>query len=339
MKLLLTPILFFALLQIGCNQRDKLPPIAHNLGFRGLCEDADGNLYAAGQNGSVFSLSTARQTWQDISPKDYADGEFRDVVFHASTGKLLAMGITRPARLMSYSLAEKAWTTVYENQDTSVFLDGMAQHNNQVYVYGDPVDGEWFMLRSSNLTDWDTVVCPIQPVAGEAGFAASGTGLIVDESGLYLASGGKRSGVYHWKEGDTNGLFYELPYDTLPGSGVFSIAKSETKLWAVGGDYTQAESTVNTGFIIDLEAGKTIQPETNPLGYRSSIVQHRGILMCSGRNGTDISSDEGKNWTSFSTFPYYRLHSTEHGVVGIGNQGRVYLFSDDEILNYSQNLE
>jgi hypothetical protein len=67
---------------------------------------------------------------------------------------------------------------------------------------------------------------------------------------------------------------------------------------AVGGDYTKPnESSGTAAFSID--RGKTwAAAETMPGGYRSAVAYDAGAeaWITVGPNGTDISTDDGKNW-------------------------------------------
>jgi photosystem II stability/assembly factor-like uncharacterized protein len=95
---------------------------------------------------------------------------------------------------------------------------------------------------------------------------------------------------------------------TSPGdtSGVFSIHfRNSEKGIAVGGDYQKPrEVTFNNAFSVD--GGKTWQPaETQPLGFRSAVAYDpdQKLWITVGPNGTDISRDDGKNWTPLKPSP------------------------------------
>jgi hypothetical protein len=87
-------------------------------------------------------------------------------------------------------------------------------------------------------------------------------------------------------------------------SGVFSLAWDVSKNWAikvevvVGGDYLKPESRVGTAAYRH-DSGQTwMAAETMPHGYRSAVAWDAGAneWITVGPNGTDISTDDGKNW-------------------------------------------
>ncbi len=84
-----------------------------------------------------------------------------------------------------------------------------------------------------------------------------------------------------------------------PSSGIFSLYFQTATLGiAVGGDYTKADQiTASASFTSD--GGRTWHSsQTPPHGYRSSVAYDPATKtwITVGPNGTDISTDDGKNW-------------------------------------------
>jgi photosystem II stability/assembly factor-like uncharacterized protein len=82
-------------------------------------------------------------------------------------------------------------------------------------------------------------------------------------------------------------------------AGIFSLAFRTTHIGiAVGGDYLKpSDSTMTAALTTD--GGKTWQPATNPPhGYRSAVAYDAPTKtwITVGPNGTDISTDDGRNW-------------------------------------------
>lgn len=328
-------------LLLGCNPNLKMPPIPVNLGFRGADVTENGHLYVAGQAGKVYYLPAGARQWKDISPVGYDSTEFRDAYWDEKKQSLLVMGISSPGVLLEYSATKEIWTPVYTNAHPNVFMDGIASNGERTFVYGDPLDSTWFLIGDDgNFANWETLQHPLNPIPGEAGFAASGSGLIALEDQLILASGGKQSGLYVWNWVDPiQTKFYPFPYDTLSSSGVFAIAhnpKTGTVV-AVGGNYLLPEARKNTAFIF--QNGTIFDSDSGAFGYRSSVVFHQDLLMCSGRNGVDISTDGGLHWLPFSELPFYRLLSLKNGVLGVGKNGSIFLFENPDIEKFIAELE
>ncbi len=84
-----------------------------------------------------------------------------------------------------------------------------------------------------------------------------------------------------------------------PSSGVFSIADQDgTRLVAVGGDYLKPNARKGTA-VFSVDGGQHWSaPESLPGGYRSAITWDRptDTWITVGPNGTDISTDDGRNW-------------------------------------------
>jgi hypothetical protein len=339
MKHLLS-ILLLALL-FGCSPRLEMPPLTVNLGFRGADVTENGDLFVAGQAGKVYFLPSGAQQWKDISPEGYDSTEFRDAYWNKKKQSFLVMGISSPGVLLEYSLKKENWTNVFRSSHPNIFMDGIAGNSERTFVYGDPLDSTWFLLSDDgNFEHWETQHLPLNPISGEAGFAASGSGLIVQKDQLILASGGKQSGLYIWNwEDSTKTQFSVFPYDTLSSSGVFSIAENPKTgaVVAVGGDYLRPNTRTNTAFI--WQNGTIQASDSGAFGYRSSVIFHQQMAFCSGRNGVDISTDGGLHWLPFSDLPFYRLLSLHNGVLGIGKNGSIYLFENTTIEKFVSELE
>ena len=75
---------------------------------------------------------------------------------------------------------------------------------------------------------------------------------------------------------------------------------------AVGGDYEKPNDRVDTAWLYDIthydEAAHSfwIAAKTPPHGYRSSVAYdaQQKLWITVGPNGTDISRDDGRNWTA-----------------------------------------
>ena len=80
-------------------------------------------------------------------------------------------------------------------------------------------------------------------------------------------------------------------------------------LVAVGGDYQHPDNTSGTAAFSDADGGWTwTASQTPPHGYRSSVAYDDKLKawITVGPNGTDISTDDGKNWRA--VHPNAALH-------------------------------
>jgi len=71
------------------------------------------------------------------------------------------------------------------------------------------------------------------------------------------------------------------------------------ELVAVGGDYAKSEEGAGTAAFSSVDGGWTwTAAQTPPHGYRSAVAYYEatGAWITVGPNGTDVSSDDGRNW-------------------------------------------
>src|SRR5581483_9846673 len=91
-------------------------------------------------------------------------------------------------------------------------------------------------------------------------------------------------------------------------AGIFSLAFREDRFGvAVGGDYKKPEATKQTA-IYSVDSGKTwIASTTPPHGYRSAVAYDAKTKtwITVGPSGTDISTDDGRNWHALHPDPKY----------------------------------
>ena len=71
---------------------------------------------------------------------------------------------------------------------------------------------------------------------------------------------------------------------------------SKLVMMAVGGDFKTPEQ--RTGTAVFFIGGKWQAPDTLPNGYRSAVAYYAAAKawIAVGPNGTDISTDDGRNW-------------------------------------------
>ena len=169
---------------------------------------------------------------------------------------------------------------------------------------------------------------------GEALFAASNESLLefFGSSLLFVTGGPSGARLFY---SDSSSLFGDLggPCKThfatvkLPlahgnsSSGAFAIAVENKqsyfplKLMIVGGDYTKPDQTFGTASYVASKDGMHLPmssyfnvttPQIPPHGYRSSVAYDptQKLWITVGSNGTDISTDDGKNWRPLAPSGY-----------------------------------
>jgi photosystem II stability/assembly factor-like uncharacterized protein len=203
-------------------------------------------------------------------------------------------------------------------------------------LVGDPVGGRFTIFKSNDYgNNWKPLgqdekyqsIPPALARTGESLFAASNTSVTAtaDDDAFALVTGGKGGArlvfpEWHgwgWGYDDFHGRYtfsdIKLPIPSSETSGAFSVASRRTSsdrnrmdLMVVGGDYKNPQ--VGTALFVrhsvpyyeKLFAPRVVVSATPPHGYRSSVAYDATTKtwITVGPNGTDISRDDGRNWTA-----------------------------------------
>ncbi|MES2393171.1 MAG: hypothetical protein V4555_16130 [Acidobacteriota bacterium] len=212
--------------------------------------------------------------------------------------------------------------------------------NPSLMLLGDPIRGRfrlWALYPFAVNGKSGPTAVRLQPALnGESIFAASNSSLLVlDTRGDYLFGTGGPQGarIIHNDTDDELAPHSSLAVapvgDETVSSGIFSIAiKTETgktlhRWWkpyfdvnelyttqravAVGGDYKKPDDATSVAaYCKSLDPGwggvVWYAAETQPHGYRSSVAYDptTKTWITVGPNGTDISTDDGRNWRALT---------------------------------------
>lgn len=205
-------------------------------------------------------------------------------------------------------------------------------------LVGDPVNGRFaIFLTFDGGNRWERRRVLPEALDGEGLSAASNTSLVLQSGGISpeaIVTGGPRGsrflqifvcgggnadcfelgdfGPIKFTDGNRGTLeqvYWQaepLPLAKGASAGSFSIGVDEhsgywDKAVIVGGDYKQPDSDKLTAAYRNLRTGRPYLPaQTPPHGYRSSVAYDATTKtwITVGPNGTDISRDDGKNWTA-----------------------------------------
>lgn len=158
------------------------------------------------------------------------------------------------------------------------------------------------------------------PKKGEALFAASNSSMGFETKPWYaphvfLVTGGPDGARFlQFRADPCAGLGCEswtksrLPLASGAAGGAFSVAVvggSPIRSVVVGGDYLKPDDTAGTA-AFTADEGITWKPSaTMPHGYRSAVAYSAkaNAWIAVGPNGTDVSWDDGRNWTALKPGP------------------------------------
>lgn len=300
--------------------------------LRGLSAPGGGIVWASGSSGTVLRSLDHGATWTPCGlPGDEA-ADLRDIeAVDADTA--YAITITAPARVVKTSDAGRTWRVLFESDDKRSFYDSIALlDDGGGIVFGDPRDGVFEVLRSSDRENWQRVPATALPIAreGEAAFAASGTCVVAHgKHHAWIGTGGMSARVLRTSDGGRTWSAAETPM--IQGeatTGIYSVAfLDDQRGIVVGGDYTTPDDATSNA-AVSVDGGASWTAVTTGLsGYRSAVAFVPGradVLVAVGRAGCDWSSDGGRSWRPFAEGEgYYALAFAPDGegyAVGAGGR-------------------
>ena len=319
--------------QIRVQNKSIIPVLTQKDGvtkanIRGLFLVNDSIGWASGSGGTFLRMTDA-ETWTSDTISGYTHLDFRDVqAFDENTALLMAAG--EEGRILRTEDGGVSWGEVYTRLDSGIFLDGMDFHGKVGYCYGDPIDGKFVLIRSEDQgKTWTEVSVENLPVAlaKEAGFAASGTGMLALEKISLIATGGDSvARVMRTYLGQGVWEMFNTPLRSAEGCGIFSITEANQTIVAVGGCYLDSTSS-EANCAISTDWGKTWQliTENQPRGYRSCVAYSRqsNVLIACGRTGSEYSTDQGLNWIPLSDEGYYTCSLADSTGWFMGKRGKM----------------
>ncbi|MEZ5094598.1 WD40/YVTN/BNR-like repeat-containing protein [Nocardioides sp.] len=309
-------------------------------GFRGLDAVNKRTAWVTGGSategpGRVFRTTDGGRSWDDVSPPGTDGLLLRDVEARsARTAVVLAIGPGDASRIFRTSDGGATWSTAFVNDDPAAFYDCMAFYRGGRVglVMGDPVDGKFTILRSTDAgRSWTRLPSEGMPEAPtEYGFAASGDCLVTAGRSAYFGGGGGAARIFR---SDDRGMTWTATDSTIPAgdaAGVFGFAfRTPWDGVAVGGDFADPGDGVDA--VATTRGGRTWHNagDLTHLGEDVAFLpRHRHWLVVTGEyggvGGTSLSRDGGHSWTRISDLGYHTLDCTPDGSCwAAGADGRV----------------
>ena len=291
--------------------------------LRGIDNVGKGIAWASGTNGTVLRTEDAGYLWQRCTIPPNADHlDFRAIqAFDANTAIVMSSGPGDQSRLYKTTDGCQTWKQIQRNADPRGFWDAIVFNNLDAGIkepdagelVGDPVNGHFVVFSKMGPNWFKECSDPFAPSAHsqESAFAASNSSvLIFGRRDFMLATGGVHgSRVIFFHEdlepGSKDSVHFVQDAVNVPiasgaeSSGIFSLGKRDRQtIVAVGGDYLKPNDPTSTAAFTS-DGGKTWTTATTPPhGYRSAVAYDAPTKtwITVGPNGTDISTDDGRNW-------------------------------------------
>ncbi len=333
-----------ASLLVGCTVSDPgespaasrlvASPSPSHASLRGLCAVDRRVAWASGAGGAYGRTTDGGARWVFNVVPGARHLDFRDAVaLDEHRAWLMAAGPGSASRIYRTGDGGRRWRLQWTNPHPEGFLDGMAAWDGRrAMAYGDPVGGHLHvMITDDGGVTWRRGDTSRMPAArdGEAGFAASGTGIrVAHPSTAWIATGGANvARVFTTRDGGASWTAVDTPLtDPSSTSGIFSLAFKDARHGvAVGGDYARpAVAHANAAWTDD--GGLTWhRPKVPPGGYRSGVSWIPGShgLICVGPDGADCSYDGGRTWQPLPGDGYHAVRAVDGGGFASGAGGRL----------------
>lgn len=305
--------------------------------LRGLSVVSPRVVWASGMRGTVLRTIDGGATWEHDTVPGAARLDFRAIAA-TSTEVAHVLSIGDSSRIYRTTDGGRTWSLRFVSTRKGSFFDAIqfwdAKHG---IAMSDPVDGRFLIMTTDDGGDtWAEVPSSGMPpaLAGEGGFAASGTCLIVTGSrDAWLVSGGAAvARLYHSTDRGRTWTVHDTPLRAgVASAGIFSVAfRDATHGVITGGDYQQP-SLRGRNLAVTADAGVTwalADSASSPGGYRSAVVFVPGTngrqLLAVGLTGTDLSRDGGMTWTNVDTTAYNSARFSADGAGwAVGPKGRI----------------
>ncbi|MEO5924411.1 MAG: oxidoreductase [Bryobacteraceae bacterium] len=268
--------------------------------LRGVSVVNDKVIWISGSKGTIIRTVDGAVSVQNVSPKGVADLDFRDIEgISDSTAFAMSSGEGRSSRIYKTTDGGANWTMLQAN-GAEGFWDafGMWDATHGILM-GDPVDGKFTILTTSDGTSWTPQEGP-KAEKDEAAFAGGGSALVVQGTReAWFVTGGLGGGrVLHSVDSGKTWTAVRVVKPAAETAGLYSLAFNGKRAVAVGGDYTKASDTA-VNIALSADGVKWTVPQGKPLGYRSAVVNVGAKWLAVGMTGSDLSSDNGATWKGF----------------------------------------
>jgi photosystem II stability/assembly factor-like uncharacterized protein len=306
--------------------------------LRGVSAVSQQVAWASGAGSTVLRTTDGGKTWQKLNVTNDAL-DFRDIdAIDAQHAYILSIGNGPASRIYKTADAGATWTMQFKSDDEKAFLDAMSfwDANNGI-VFGDSIDGQFYILLTSNGgSTWTRVSTAHLPPAlpGEGAFAASGTNIaLFGKTHAWIGTGaGEKARVLHTSDRGRSWQVSDTPLAAGQSAGIFSIAfRDEKHGVVVGGDYRKESEAVDNLAVTD-DGGVTWKPVKGLSGFRSVVAYVPGIktpaLVALGPSGGDYSLDDGQTWKpiegrGFDTFSFIPRKAIGWGAGAEGALGKL----------------
>jgi photosystem II stability/assembly factor-like uncharacterized protein len=260
-------------------------------------------VWASGSNGVILKSADDGKSWKRLHVTGGDALDFRGIVaFSQKLAYVMSSGEGEKSRIYKTTDGGETWKLQYTDKRKEFFLDTIAcLSERRCYALGDPIDGKFLLLNTSDGEHWNPLPGEKMPSAlpGEGAFAASNACLLLSGEEIFFVTGGPAARVFRSMDLGRTWTVTETPIaHGNASSGIFSIARGDKNdVIVVGGNY-QDPKGASAVAAYSLDDGQTWKlSEQQPGGYRSAVGAFDGFTFFTvGPNGEEISRDRGTHW-------------------------------------------
>jgi photosystem II stability/assembly factor-like uncharacterized protein len=278
--------------------------------LRGIHSIGNGVAWASGANGTVLRTFDDGKNWLHCPTPPGAERlDFRAIqAFDSSTAIVMSSGRGDQSRLYKTDDGCLSWTLIFTNPDPDGFWDAFVLNRSarDGELLGGPVNGKFVYWETADRGNtWHRVNSGgLEALTGEGAFAVSNSALFLnDKFGTAFVTGGSSGPRILTNDGSIpTQPFISHPLPLASGSistGALSVVARDECCWVVvGGNYNKPYDTGGTAAYSN-DGGKSWHAAlAPPHGFRTSVAWDGATQtwVTVGPNGTDISTDDGKNW-------------------------------------------
>ena len=275
-------------------------------------------VWVSGHRGTWARTLDGGATWETGRVVGADTLQFRDV--HASsadTAWLMSAGTGTQSRIYRTTDGGRTWREQHVAAEPQAFYDCMSFADTRAGgVFGDAVDGQLYLLGTTDGTSWTRVPPARLPPAlpGEGSFAASGHCFVTMGPRHAWAGMGNTSATRVLVTRD-RGVSWEAvptPIVSGEGNGITTVAFRDTANGVVLGGTIGDPNAYSDNVARTTDGGRTwtlgARPPFPGAIYGGAYVPGAGsTLVAVGPRGMILSRDDARSWVSLDTVAYWSV--------------------------------
>lgn len=296
-------------------------------------------VWVGGHAGTILRTTDGGDDWEAVTGPPESDSlQFRDVWASSErVAYLLSAGPGPRSRIYATRDGGAHWALQFVNPDSAAFFDCLdfwdGEHG---LAFSDAVDGEFVVIATRDAgRHWSPLPRQALPpaVAGEGGFAASGTCLVTGAgSRVWIGTGGTASPRV-LRSGD-GGRSWSSAQAPIPGgdfAGITSLAfRDSLSGLAAGGDLGDSGPQPDR-VALTSDGGQSWRRGGSPAFpgavYGAAFAASEGspgVVVAVGPGGASVSSDGGARWSALDSLAYWAVGFASNGPGWmVGPEGRI----------------